>query len=127
MNSMISRSAATTETPEPPMETPRLLPSGRSVVVKLTKDGEEVQVRSPAGEVEVRITLSDNGPVVRLSGARLELEAVDTVAVNCRNLEVHTEESTQLSSAGDLRLTGQEMRLRTTDDMHLNGKIIHLN
>jgi hypothetical protein len=105
----------------------RLLPSGRSVVLKVTSAGEELEVRSPGGAVEVRITLSESGPVVHLSGARLELEAPDTVALHCRRLEVNTEESTHLNSAGGLQLTGQEMRVQTKGDIHLNGDVIRLN
>jgi hypothetical protein len=129
MNQMISDSAATTPNPEVDTEVPRqrLLPSGRSIVVKMTKEGEELQVRSPGGEVEVRITLGDNGPVVHLSGASLQLEALDTVAVKCRRLEVNTEESTHLHSGGDLQLTGEEMRVKTKGDIHLNGDVIRLN
>jgi hypothetical protein len=103
------------------------LPSGRQIVVRLTSAGEELQVRSPDGDVEVSITLSDRGPVVNLRAARLELEAVDTMALHCRRLEVNTEESTQLHTAGDIRLTGQEMRVKTTGDIHLNGEVIRLN
>jgi len=103
------------------------LPSGRSVILLATSAGEELQVRSPTGAVEVRITFSDSGPVLQLSGARLELQALDTVAIQCRQLEINTEESLQLKSAGNVQLSGQEMRVKTTGDMHLNGKVIRLN
>jgi hypothetical protein len=105
----------------------RPLPSGRSVVLRTTAGGEVLEVRSAGGEVEVRITLTDQGPVVHLSGARLELAASDTVALHCRRLDVNTTESIRLQSAGDLRLTGEEMRVRTTGDIHLNGDVIRLN
>ena len=128
MNSAMSKDMATTRHPESDEATRvRLLPSGRSVVLKVTSAGDELEVRSPGGTVEVRILLSDTGPVVHLSGARLELEAPDTVALRCRRLEVTTEESTHLSSAGSLRLSGQEMRVQTKGDIHLNGDVIRLN
>ncbi len=110
-----------------PERAERVLPSGRSVVVRVTEAGEELQVRSPSGEIEVCVTLGDGGPVVRLRGARLELDAVDTVAVRCRRLEVDTEESTHLKTAGELKLTGEVLRAVTTGDIHLNGEIIRLN
>ena len=105
----------------------RFLPSGRSVLVKVTSAGEELQVRSPQGEVEVRITLGEAGPVVHLSGARLELQSPDTVALHCRRLEVNTAESIDMTSAGSLHLSGQEMRVQTTGDIDLNGDVIRLN
>ena len=84
-------------------------------------------MRSPRAEVEVRITLTDEGPVVSLRGARLELESPDVVSVNCRRLEVSASEGTQLASGGDVRITGTEMHVETKDDIHMKGKIIHLN
>jgi len=128
--SLSSPCVVTDRPPEAAEEThssERTLPSGRSVVLRVDNAREEFEIRSPQGEVEVRITLTEAGPVVTLRGARLELEASDTVAINCRRLEVNTVESTRLTSAGDLRLTGQEMRVQTTGDIHLNGDVIRLN
>jgi phage gp45-like len=100
-------------------ETATPLPSGRSVIVRVHGGAEELEVRSPAGAVEVRITLGEDGPVIHLSAARLELAAADIVAVRCRRFDVRAE-------AG-LRLSGQEMHVQTEDDIHLNGKVIRLN
>jgi hypothetical protein len=105
----------------------RVLPSGRSVLIKVKDGREELEVRSPQGEVEVRITLSDSGPVVNLRAARLELESADTLSLTCRRLEVNTIEATKLQSSGTVQITGQEMQVQTQDDIHLNGKIIRLN
>ncbi len=65
--------------------------------------------------------------MVRIRGGRLELDAADTVAVRCRRFEVQAVESTELCSEGDLRITGRELRVKTQDDIHLNGKVIRLN
>ena len=105
----------------------RLLPSGRSVIVKVAGQREELEIRSAEGEVEVRITLTEQGPVVSLRGGRLELEAPDTVAVHCRRFEVNTTEETQLQSSGPVHITGQEMFVETKSDIHLKGAIIRLN
>lgn len=86
-------------------------PSGRSVILRVCGGKEEVEVRSPSGETELRVILTDQGPVLRLSGVRLELEAAETVAVRCKNFEVE---------AG-------EMRVQTAGDIHLNGDYIRLN
>jgi phage gp45-like len=85
-------------------ERENVLPSGRSVVVRLAGGAEELEIRSSRGDVEVRIVLTEAGPVVRLCGARLELDAAETVAVNCRRFEV-----------------------RATDDICLDGATIRLN
>ncbi len=105
----------------------RLLPSGRSVVLKVAGDREELEVRSVAGEVEVRIILTEKGPGVNLRSPRIEVESVDSVAINCRRFELTTAERTDLVSAGDVLITGREMRVKTQGDIHMNGDFIHLN
>jgi hypothetical protein len=88
----------------------RVLPSGRSVVLRVG-DAEELEVRSPDGEVEVRIVLTDAGPVVRLRAARLEVESAESVDVRCKNFNVR---------AG-------EVRVKTDGDIHMNAGVIRLN
>jgi hypothetical protein len=105
----------------------RVLPSGRSVVLKIGDDCEHLEVRSPEGDVEVRITLNDQGAVVSLRGGRLQMESADEVALNCRRLEVVTTEGTALGSAGDVLITGRGMRVKTENDIHMNAGVIHLN
>jgi phage gp45-like len=107
--------------------TEKSLPSGRSVVVRVDGGREELEVRSPQGDVEVRITLTDAGPVVCLRGARLELESPEAIAINCRKFEVTTQEGTELKSEGAVRIEANEMNIKTEDDIRLKGKIIHLN
>jgi hypothetical protein len=103
------------------------LPSGRSVVVKVDGGREELEIRSPSGEMEVRITLTESGPVVNLRGARLEMEATDAVALRCRRFEVQSTEGTELTSSGDVQITGRELKVRTERDIHMKGEVIRLN
>jgi hypothetical protein len=117
--------AATPAVPAPEL---RPLPSGRSVVVRVGTGGdEEVEVRGLDGTPEVRIRLTADGPVVQVRGGRLELEAADTVAIQCRRFEVHAPEGIDLNTAGDVRITGREVTARTADDIHLNARTIRLN
>jgi len=90
----------------------QVLPSGRTVRVRASSSSEELEVRSPAGEVEVRILLTAAGPVVRIRSARLELEAAEDVSVRCRRFEVQASD---------------EVRLRAEGDVHVNGEVVRLN
>jgi hypothetical protein len=110
-----------------PATSARVLPSGRSVVLKIGDSCENLEVRSPDGDVELRITLTDQGAMVSLRGGRLQMESADAVALNCRRLEVVTTEGTSLGSAGDVLIAGRGMRVKTENDIHLNGGVIHLN
>jgi hypothetical protein len=103
------------------------LPSGRSVVVKVAEDCEQLEIRDAAGRVEVWVILTAEGPVVRISGARLELASADTIALQCRRFEVETAESASIKSKGDVQITGRELKVRTSEDIHLNGEFIRLN
>ena len=105
----------------------RLLPSGRSVVLHVDGAHEAIELRSPEGEVEVSIVMTESGPVVKLKGARLELEAPDSLSVRCRHLDLQATESARLRSDGELHLDAQEGWIETRDDIHINGKIIRLN
>lgn len=96
----------------------RALPSGRSLVLRVGSAGEEVEIRSAAGDVDLRITLTDAGPVVSLRGARLEIDSLD-LAVRCRDLDVQ--------ATGEVSLEADELRAETRRDIHLNGAFVRLN
>ncbi|MFH1467900.1 MAG: hypothetical protein ABIO70_26175 [Pseudomonadota bacterium] len=90
------------------------LPSGHSVVVLVEGGREEVRILAPDGEVQVRIELGSDGPVVRLSGARLELEATREVTVRCASFEVAASGAVSLCS-------GAELSLRSAGEMHVDA------
>jgi hypothetical protein len=98
------------------------------VVVKVEGANEELEIRSPEGQVELRIALTEQGPVLTLRGLRLELDAADTVAVNCRQFSLRTTEGVVLDAAGDVSLrSGKEIRLRSDGETFIDGKLLKLN
>jgi hypothetical protein len=105
----------------------RRLPSGRSVVVRAANGQEELEIRTAEGELEVRITLTDDGPVIQLRGARLEVESLDEVAFHCRRFRVQAEEHIDLQTRGDAAILARELRVKTEGDVHIDGDIIRLN
>ena len=111
---------------ERPSTLERSLPSGRSFVMRLDDAGEQLEIRSPGGELEVSIVLGPDGPVVRLRGARLEVDSPE-IALRCRTFDVQATSALNLQSQGDLRLKGDEIRALATRDIHLNGAFIRLN
>lgn len=105
----------------------RELPSGRRIVLDVEEDEERIYLYSPDGEIEVRIALDENGPVVHLRGARLELEAVEKLAIHCKELAIQADERAELRSGGSIQFHGDEIRLLTSRDIHLNGAFVRLN
>lgn len=103
------------------------LPSGRRVVLRFDEGQEDLEVRSAQGDLEVTITLTEAGPVVKLKGARLELESPEDVSLHCRNLEVKTSETLKLHSEGDAELAGRETAVLAAGDLQLQGNRLFLN
>jgi hypothetical protein len=93
----------------------RTLPSGRSVQLKLDGAGEAIEVRSPGGEVEVRIAFTAAGPVVTVHGGRLELGAPE-VAIRCKTFEVEASAGVEVKTPGDIKMNGAMIRLNCTDE-----------
>lgn len=112
----------------PELSVPTRLPSGRHVVVRVDGGVEGIEVRSPTGEVEVRIALTPEGPVVRLSGARLELDAIESVSIKSKSIELQAESKVSIASGEDVRIeAAREVWIEADDDLVARGKVIHLN
>ena len=96
------------------------LPSGRAVAVAAAPGEERLTVRSPDGVVEVQVSLTAAGPVVRVAvGGRLEIAATGDVAVRCRSLDVR--------AVDGVRIEADEFRAKTVGSIHLNGETVRLN
>ena len=104
------------------------LSSGRSVMVSGEQGSEQLEIRSPEGLVELRIALTKDGPVLSLSGVKLEINSTDSVAVNCREFRLATTETLSLSSGGSLGLNaGGEIRTKSLGQTHFDASVLQLN
>jgi hypothetical protein len=111
----------------PTISTASRLPSGRSVFVRTVQGREELEIRTAERELEVRITLTEAGPVVQLRGARLDVDSPDAVAFHCRRFEVYAGERLDLQSGGDAAILACELRVQTERDVRIDGQVIRLN
>lgn len=96
-------------------ELSRRLPSGRDVILHVRPDHEEIEVRSPDGLLELKISLTPGGPVVQIRGGRLEIESTDAVKVNCQKFQVNAEQGIDLQSRGNVTLDGDYVQLNCGD------------
>jgi len=104
------------------------LASGTTVSVRSDPQGESIVVRAAGGKLELSIRMTDAGPVLSLKGVRLELEAADSVAVNCREFAVNAREAVRLESAGDVQVRSDaEIRLRSAGDTYVDADYVKLN
>lgn len=106
----------------------RSLSDGRTVLIREDSSGEQIEICSPNGEVEVSIAITEAGPVVRLSGAHLELNGTDSVTVKTRCFDVQASETARVHADGHLTLTsGLDTRMVAEGEVHVLGTMIWLN
>jgi len=114
--------------------------------------GTSFRVRAPDGEVELRVRLTPEGPVLLFSAAQIEIERTKSLKVEVDSFEVCARERISLSSqgdfeqtvardltshcegrqevhAGELAITAHkgELVLDATDDLRVNGERVLIN
>ena len=104
------------------------LRGGRTLSVSSGAGDEVVEIRSPGGLVELRVRLTEDGPVLQLDGVKLEVKAAESVDIECQRFSVKASEKAEVTSGGDLEVRAdKEMTIESADDLTVRGKIIHLN
>ncbi|HEY1556054.1 MAG TPA: hypothetical protein VGF94_14550 [Kofleriaceae bacterium] len=95
-------------------ETEVYLRDGRKVVVR----DQLVEIRSESGLVELRIQMTEQGPVLHVEAARMKISASEAVeiaapkvSITGTEIEVEGEEKVSVDSAGDVRVAGKMIYL----------------
>ncbi len=102
------------------------LRDGKKLVVSDQGADQVVEIRNESGMLEVRIKLTDQGPVLQMEGARLSLKAAESVEIESSKVSV---------KADELSLAGKSVSVSTEEDVNVNangevrivGKMIFLN
>lgn len=87
------------------------LRDGRKLVV--ADNDQLVEIRSPSGMLELRIKLTEEGPVLQMESVRMQLKATESVEIAAKRVEIKAEESIDV--------------VAENDDVRVVGKKIHLN
>ena len=103
------------------------LDSGRYILIRSNEKEESLEIVD-GGEVVVTVRLTDEGPVVTVQGAHLELKSTKTIALEAKEVKIKAEEEASIESMGRLKIdSSQKMDIHSEDDIRVVGKIIHLN
>jgi len=97
---------------------------------ELTSDGstQTLEVRSEGGTVELRIRITEDGPVLVMEGARVQIQATESIEMQCKTFSVAASESLDLGSEGTLDVhSSGELKVTTEEDCRVVGKMIWLN
>jgi len=104
------------------------LDSGRQVLVHSDEKGELLEILERGGKAVVTVRLTDEGPVVTVQGAHLELKATETLALEAKEVKIKAQEIASVESKGSLKIdSSDKMDIHSHDDIRVVGKIIHLN
>jgi hypothetical protein len=120
------------------------LPSGRRISCEEEASGELVTIQGPEGGVELRVLLTEDGPVLRFDAARLELQSAGTIRAECERFEVAARSDVVQEAGGDVSIqargdlstrarttsvtsTRGDVALKANDDVTLDGERVKLN
>jgi phage gp45-like len=114
------------------LKTQEATDEGRTMTVKggrtISVQDDVVELRAASGMLELRIKITEEGPVLQVEGVKVALRAAESVSVDCKTFEVRAEEGVKLHSDGQLDISSEkEMKVNSTDEIRVVGKMIHLN
>jgi phage gp45-like len=96
------------------------LRDGKTLTVETSGTDELVEIRSSSGLLQVRIKLTEEGPVLEMESARLSLKASESVEIESKRVEIRAKETIQLASDNEIKADAE-------GEVRVNGKMIFLN
>jgi uncharacterized protein YuzE len=96
------------------------LREGKTLSVESAGSDELVEIRSSSGLVELRIKLTEEGPVLQMECVRLQLKASEAVEIESKRVEIKATETLQLNSDNEIKVDAE-------GEVRVNGKMIYLN
>ena len=103
------------------------LKDGRKLVVSDHGSDQLVEVRSESGMVELRIRLTEAGPVLQMEAVKLQLKATDAVEIESARVEIKGAEAVSVSG-GKVEVEAEEdATVEAKGEVRVRGKMIYLN
>ena len=90
------------------------LPGGRKLAVRDEGADQLVEIRSASGMVELRVRLTEQGPVLQMESVRLQLKATEAVEIESKRVEIKGTE--------ELALLGGEVKVEGEQDVNVDAK-----
>jgi phage gp45-like len=103
------------------------LKDGRKLTVSDQGADQLVEIRNESGMVEVRIKLTEAGPVLQMEAVKLQLKATDAVEIESARVEIKGTESVEVSG-GKVEVEAEEdATVEAKGEVRVRGKMIWLN
>jgi hypothetical protein len=104
------------------------LRDGRTLTVSGQASEELVEIHASSGMLELRIKLTEQGPVLQMESVRLQLKASESIDLESKQINLRGEETVAVHSNGELKLSGEaDVRVDANGEVHVKGKMIYLN
>jgi hypothetical protein len=122
----VSKSAVGSEPSTPPEAVG--LAHGRRLTVDSAGGEQVVEIRGASGAVELRVKITEEGPVLLVEAVRIALKAADAVDIDCTRFRVSASQSIELASQGPVQVTGgADVGVNASGEVHVKGEMIYLN
>jgi hypothetical protein len=104
------------------------LKDGKKLVVSEAPTGEQlVEIRAANGMLELRIKLTDQGPVLQMEAVKLELKATESVEIASERIELKGTKHVGIEG-GQVDVDGkQNTKTEASGDVFVRGRTINLN
>jgi hypothetical protein len=99
----------------------------RAEATEATETIEAIEIRAESGKLELRIRITDAGPVLEMEGLRLAVTAAESIEFKSRRVVVEAEESLTMASRGQAQILAHDtIHVRTREYLGLDGKLVGL-
>ena len=117
---------AEAETVETEGEREIMLRDGKKLVVGESGTDQYVEIRNESGMLEVRIKLTESGPVLQMESLKLSMKAAEEVSIDATKISIRGE--TINLDAGTLSLGAEEdIKVDAKNEVRVVGRMIYLN
>jgi hypothetical protein len=104
------------------------LQNAKTLTITPAEDHDLIEIRGAEGQLELRVKLTPEGPILQMESVRLSLKASEAVSVDCKNFEVRATDSVDIHSDSTMQLSGQaDIRVNANGDVVVTGEKIFLN
>lgn len=116
-----------TETEEVSDEREVYLRDGRKLVIGEQHGEQMVEIRSESGMLELRIKLTEDGPVLQVESARLSLKATESVEIESQRVAIKATEQLELKGAAVQVTSEEDVKVEAEGEVRVVGAKIFLN
>ena len=103
------------------------LKDGRKLTLSEQGGDQLVEIRNESGLVEVRIKLTEEGPVLQMEAVRMQLKAAEQVTIESQAVEIKGAERVEIAG-GKIDVTAEEdVTVESKAEVRVVGKMIWLN